>query len=54
MDNTDKRYSTKFRDVVYEIPYSMLEGKKSIRVKFKALPNSTAGAVYYIRLIRQQ
>jgi hypothetical protein len=32
----------------------MLDGKKNINVKFKALPQSTAGAVYYVRLVRKK
>ena len=31
----------------------LVEGKDSVRVKFQALPDNTAGAVYYIRLLRQ-
>jgi hypothetical protein len=31
----------------------MIEGKDHIRLKFQALQGSTAGAVYYIRLLRK-
>ncbi|MBP1618126.1 MAG: hypothetical protein H6Q14_1953 [Bacteroidetes bacterium] len=41
-----------FQNVEYAIPGSMLEGKKSIRVKFQALPGNIAGSVYYVRLLR--
>jgi hypothetical protein len=29
----------------------MVKGKNHIRLKFQAAPHSTAGAVYYIRLV---
>jgi hypothetical protein len=52
-DNTGKWSQRKFQDVEYAIPDSMIKGKENIRVKFQSLPNNTAGAVYYIRLIRK-
>lgn len=51
-DNTGRWYQSKFQDVVYEIPNSMVEGKENVRIKFVAVPGSTAGAVYYIRLLK--
>jgi hypothetical protein len=30
----------------------MIKGKSIVRVKFQALPGNTAGAVYYVRLVR--
>lgn len=51
-DNTRRWNQSKFQDVVYKIPDSLVNDKKQIRVKFKALPGSIAGAVYYIRLLR--
>jgi hypothetical protein len=30
----------------------MVQGKKSVRVKFQALSGNTAGAVYFVRLVR--
>jgi len=53
-DNTGKWNLSKFQDVEYSIPNSMVTGKDHVRVKFLALPGSTAGAVYYIRLIRNK
>lgn len=41
-----------FKDVEYVIPASILKGKKTIRVKFQALPENTAGAVYDVRLVK--
>ncbi|BBE15993.1 acetyl-CoA carboxylase [Aquipluma nitroreducens] len=52
-DNTGKWNLSMFKDVVYPIPDAMVTGKNHVRVKFQALPESTAGAVYYIRLIRK-
>jgi uncharacterized protein len=51
-DNTGKWFQSDFKDVVYIIPDTMVKGKEHIRVKFQPLPGSTAGAVYYIRLIK--
>lgn len=51
-DNTGRWNQSKFQDLEYAVPNSMVKGKKNIRVKFQALPGNTAGAVYYIRLIR--
>ena len=42
-----------FREVEYAIPASVLKGKKTIRVKFQALPEHTAGAVYDVRLVKK-
>ena len=51
-DNTNRWNQSMFKNVIYPIPDSMLKGKSHIRVKFKALPWNTAGAVYSIRLLR--
>jgi hypothetical protein len=32
----------------------MLEGKEFVRVKFKALPNSSVSAIYSIRLTKEK
>jgi DUF1680 family protein len=53
-DNTGRWYQSKFQNVEYEIPNSMIEGKNHIRIKFQAVPHSTVGGVYSIRLIRKQ
>jgi uncharacterized protein len=52
-DNTGRWNQSQFQEVKYEIPDSMVKDKKQIRVKFQALPGNTAGAVYYIRLVRK-
>jgi hypothetical protein len=53
-DNTGKWHQSRFFDVPYTIPDSLLIGKKDIIVKFQAQPKSTAGAVYYLRLVRKK
>jgi len=50
-DNTGRWNQSKFIDLVYAIPDSAILGKKYIRVKFQSLPQNSAGAVYYVRLL---
>lgn len=50
-DNTGRWNQSKFFDIEYSIPDAMLRGKDYVRVKFQAWPGSTAGAVYYVRLV---
>lgn len=52
-DNTGRWNQSQFQEVKYEIPDAIVKDKKQIRVKFQALPGNTAGAVYYIRLVRK-
>ena len=52
-DNTGKWNLSQFQQIEYKIPDAMIKGKSKVRVKFQALPGNTAGAVYYIRLIRK-
>ena len=51
-DNTGKWNQSKFQNVVYAIPDSMIKGKDKVRIKFQVVQGNTAGAVYYIRLIK--
>jgi uncharacterized protein len=53
-DNTGKWNQSRFQEIQYEIPDALTKGKDHIRVKFQALPGNTAGAVYYIRLVRRK
>ena len=53
-DNTNKWNQSKFQEIEYPIPDTMLQGKKDIRIKFQSLPQHTAGAVYGIRLLRNK
>jgi DUF1680 family protein len=53
-DNTGRWSQSKFRDVTYAIPASMVKGKDHIRVKFQPRADNTAGAVYSLRLARAE
>jgi DUF1680 family protein len=53
-DNTGRWNQSAFKDVTYPIPASMVQGKKTVRVKFQALPQSAAGPVYYVRLVKKE
>jgi len=53
-DNTNKWNQSMFKEVVYSIPETMVKGKTHVRVKFQTLPESTAGAVYHVRLVRNK
>ena len=52
-DNTGRWNQSKFQDIRYKIPSSMVQGKNHIRVKFQSIPGNTAGAVYFIRLVKR-
>ena len=43
-----------FKNVVYRIPDSKIEGKDTIRVKFQAPANGYAGGVFNLRLLRRE
>jgi uncharacterized protein len=51
-NNTGRWNQSRFFDVEYVIPESMVKNKKNIRLKFQALPGNNAGAVYFIRLLK--
>jgi hypothetical protein len=53
-DNTGRWNQSKFIDVEYSIPDAMIKYKQNVRVKFQALPQNTAGAVYYVRLLKKE
>ncbi len=53
-DNTGKWNQSKFFDISYAIPDSMIKGKDDVRVKFQSLESSTAGGVYYVRLVKSK
>jgi hypothetical protein len=52
-DNTGRWNQSQFKNVIYSIPDSMVEGKSHVRVKFQSLPGTTAGAVYEVRILRK-
>lgn len=43
----------KFMEAEYSIPASMLKNKTSVRVKFQSSQGTTAGSVYYVRLVKK-
>lgn len=51
-DNTGKWNQSQFKDVEYKIPQEMVDGKKTVRVKFQSLQGTAAGAVYALRLLK--
>ncbi len=54
-ENISGKWNKKeFQNVEYPIPDSMLKGKDYVRVKFQSLPDNIAGAVYYVRVIRNK
>jgi DUF1680 family protein len=53
-NNTGRWNQSRFFNITYTIPDAMIKGKDHVRIKFQAQPGSTAGAVYYVRLIRKQ
>ena len=52
-DNTGKWNQSKFFNIEYNIPDSMIRGKEKVKVKFQAPEGNAAGAVYYIRIVRR-
>jgi uncharacterized protein len=53
-NNTGRWNQSKFIDIEYAIPDTMVKGKQNVRVKFQPLPQNTAGAVYFVRLVRKE
>jgi uncharacterized protein len=53
-DNTGRWSQSKFQEVEYAIPNAMVKDRDHIRVKFQPLPDNTAGAVYFLRLVRAE
>lgn len=43
-----------FVNIEYAVPSSLLEGKESVRVKFRARPGNIAGGVFYLRLLMSE
>jgi len=53
-DNTGKWNLSQFKEISYAIPDGMIKGKANVRVKFVALDGSSAGPVYYVRLVKNK
>jgi uncharacterized protein len=52
-DISNKWNQQQFKEVEYAIPEALIKGKAAVRVKFQAQQGNTAGAIYYIRLVRK-
>ena len=44
---------SEFFNVEYRVPPSMLKGKESVTVRIQSMPDSMAGGVFYIRLLKK-
>lgn len=53
-DNTGRWNQSLFKVIEYPLPNPLIQGKKSIRVKFQSLTDNTAGAMYNIRIVRKE
>lgn len=53
INNTGKYRISEFKAEAYNIPDTLLQDKKQIRVKFVAKPNKQIGEIYEVRLIKQ-
>lgn len=53
-DNTGKWNQSKFFNIEYTIPAGMLKDKSHVRVRFQSIPGSSAGAIYYVRLVKRE
>ncbi len=53
-DNSNKWNQSKFFDVEYSIPDTMLKDKGSVRIKFQSMEGSATSPVYYIRLVTKE
>ncbi|WP_207234345.1 glycoside hydrolase family 127 protein [Pseudobacter ginsenosidimutans] len=52
-NNTNRWNQSAFFDIEYPIPAGMVKDKEYVRVKFQSLPGTTAGRIYYIRLLKR-
>jgi hypothetical protein len=52
VDNTGKWNQSSFKEITYSIPDDMVKNKNHVCVKFQAVDGTSAGPVYYVRLIK--
>jgi hypothetical protein len=52
-DLTGKLTNSKFVNFEYQLPDSLIAGKKSVEVKFQAVSGSSVGQVSYVRILRK-
>ena len=53
INNTGTYRISEFKAETYDIPATLLQDKKQVRVKFVAKPNKQIGEIYEVRLIKQ-
>lgn len=53
VNNTGKYRISEFKSETYEIPASLLKGKKQVRVKFVAAKGRQIGEIYEVRLVKE-
>ncbi len=53
VNNTGKYRISEFKSETYEIPASLLKGKKQVRVKFVAANGKQIGEIYEVRLVKE-
>ncbi len=53
-DNTGRWNLSQFKEISYDIPDDFVKGKDKVRIKFVALDGSSAGPVYYVRLVKNK
>ena len=53
INNTGKYRISELKAETYDIPATLLQDKKQVRVKFVAKPNKQIGEIYEVRLIKQ-
>jgi DUF1680 family protein len=54
VNNTGKYRISEFKYETYELPASVLQGKKQVRVKFVAAKGRQIGEIYEVRLVRPE
>lgn len=54
VNNTHKWKTTQFKTEEYELPSSVLEGKKEVRIKFVAKKGKQIGQIYGVRLLAEK
>lgn len=54
VNNTHKWKTSQFKTEEYELPYSVLKGKKEVRIKFVAKKGKQIGQIYGVRLLAEK
>ena len=54
VNNTHKWKTSQFKTEEYELPSSVLKGKKEVRIKFVAKKGKQIGQIYGVRLLAEK